>query len=366
MSRRTIVVKAGTSVLLDGTTTLDRPVVERLLNEFVDAREAGHQVIFVSSGAIGAGLAPLGLKQRPTNIPDLQACAAVGQSLLMQAYNEILVRRGYVAAQLLLTYDDFQDRRRYLNLRNTLAALQERRTVLPIINENDTVSIDEIKFGDNDTLGALVANVVDAHLTILLSDVDGLYTANPHLNPEATRISVVEGVTPEIERMADVSDSGLGSGGMTAKLRAARTVTSVGGALVLAGGKTASIAAILRGEIDGTEFRPSGDRLDQRKRWIAHTLKEMGTLDVDAGAARALTQQGKSLLPVGVTACEGSFVEGDPVVVRFKDRPIAKGLSNYSSEQIRRIMGKQTSEIASLLGGKIFDEVLHRNNLVRL
>src|SRR4051794_30914456 len=157
-SRRTIVVKAGTSVLLDGTTTLDRPVIQRLLTEMVDAREAGHQVIFVSSGAIGAGLARLGFSQRPANIPDLQACAAVGQSLLMQVYNEVLVSRGYVAAQLLLTYDAFQDRRRYLNLRNTLAALQDRR-VLPIINENDTVSIDEIKFGDNDTLGALVANV---------------------------------------------------------------------------------------------------------------------------------------------------------------------------------------------------------------
>ena len=153
---------------------------------------------------------------------------------------------------------------------------------------------------------------------------------------------------------------------MTAKLRAAKTVTSVGGALVLTAGKTASISAILRGEIDGTVFHPSGDRLDQRKRWIAHTLKEMGTLDVDAGAARALTEQGKSLLPVGVIGCEGSFAEGDPIVVKHGDRAIAKGLSNYSSEQIRRIMGKKTSEIASLLGGKIFDEVLHRNNLVRL
>jgi len=365
MGKKTVVVKAGTSVLLDGTVTLDRPVIERLLNEMIDAREQGHQMIFVSSGAIGAGLAALGFSQRPVNIPDLQACAAVGQSLLMQAYNEILTRRGYVAAQLLLTYGDFQDRRRYLNLRNTLAALQDRRA-LPIINENDTVSIDEIKFGDNDTLGALVANVVDAHLTILLSDVDGLYTANPRLDPTARRIEVVEGVTPEIEALADVSDSGLGAGGMTAKLRAAKTVTSIGGTLVIAGGKSASVAAILRGQIEGTVFNPSGDRLDQRKRWIAHTLKEMGALDVDTGAARALTDLGRSLLPVGVIGCEGSFAEGDPVVVNHQGQPIAKGLSNYSSEQIRRIMGKQSSEIAGLLGGKIFDEVVHRNNLVLL
>lgn len=365
MDRRSLVVKAGTSVLLDGTDTLDRPTIERLLNEMVDALEAGHQVIFVSSGAIGAGLAPLGFSQRPANIPDLQACAAVGQSLLMQVYNEILRQRGYVAAQLLLTYGDFQDRRRYLNLRNTLAALQDRK-VLPIINENDTVSIDEIKFGDNDTLSALVANVIDANLTILLSDVDGLYTANPRLDPTASRVEVVETVTSEIEALADETDSAVGVGGMTAKLRAAKTVTSVGGALVLAAGKTASVGAILRGEIEGTMFKPSGDRLDHRKRWIAHTLKEMGSLEVDAGAARALTQGGKSLLPVGVVGCAGSFVEGDPVVVTHKALPVAKGLTNYSSEQIRRIMGKKSSEIAGLLGGKLFDEVIHRNNLVRL
>jgi glutamate 5-kinase len=283
----------------------------------------------------------------------------------MQVYNEILARRGYVAAQLLLTHDDFQDRRRYLNLRNTLMALQDRK-VLPIINENDTISVDEIRFGDNDTLGALVSNAVDATLTILLSDVDGLYTANPHLDPTARRIPVVEEVTPEIEALVDVSDSGVGVGGMATKLRAARIVTSVGGTLVLAHGQTASVTAILRGEIDGTVFKPSGDRLDHRKRWIAHTLKEVGTVSVDAGAARAVVERGKSLLPAGVTGCEGSFVEGDPVVVTFRDQPIAKGLSNYSADQVRRIMGKRSSEVAALLGGKIFDEVIHRNNMVKL
>ena len=365
MSSRTIVVKAGTGVLLESIRALDRPNIERVLNELIDAREQRNRVIFVSSGAIGAGLAPLGLARRPTNIPDLQACAAVGQGILMQVYNEILARRGYVAAQLLLTHEDFQDRRRYLNLRNMLAALHERKA-LPIINENDTISVDEIRFGDNDTLGALVANVVDADLTILLSDVDGLYTANPRLDPTARRIPVVEEVTPEIEALVDVSDSGVGVGGMATKLRAAKIVTSVGGTLILADGKRASLAAILRGEVDGTVFKPSGNRMDHRKRWIAHTLKEMGTLEVDAGAARALTERGKSLLPAGVVGCEGSFVEGDPVLVRHAERPIAKGLINYSAEQVRRIMGKQTSEVARLLGGKIFDEVIHRNNLVRL
>ncbi len=327
-------------------------------------------MIFVSSGAIGAGLAPLGFTRRPVNIPDLQACAAVGQSLLMQAYNEVLAPRGYVVAQLLLTYEDFQDRRRYLNLRNTLAGLQDRK-VLPVINENDTVSIDEIKFGDNDALSALVANVVDASLTIVLSDVAGLYTANPRVDPAARLIPVVAGVTPEVEALAGVPDSAVGVGGMASKIRAAKTVTSVGGTLVVADGKTASIAQILgggieRGEAEGTIFKPSGDRLDHRKRWIAHTLKEQGELQVDAGAARALTEHGKSLLPAGVVGCTGSFAEGDPVLVCHGGDRIAKGLINYSADQVRLIMGKKSSEVAGLLGGKIFDEVIHRNNMVRL
>jgi glutamate 5-kinase len=365
MKRHTLVVKAGTSVLLQGMDAIDRANIARLLDELVDAREAGHRVLLVASGAIGAGLAPLGFVRRPAHIPDLQACAAVGQSILMQAYNEILAKRGYVAAQLLLTHEDFQDRRRYLNLRNTLMALQERKA-LPIINENDTISVDEIKFGDNDTLCALVAHAMDATLTVVLSDVDGLYTANPRRDPSARRLAVVEAVTREIEAMADVSDSDLGVGGMASKLRAARIVTGAGSTFVLADGKTASVAGILRGEVPGTLFKPAGDRMEHRKRWIAHTLKEMGVVTVDDGAARALTEHGKSLLPAGVIGCEGEFDEGDPIVVTNNGRRIAKGLTNYSADQVRQIMGKRSSEIAGLLGGKIFDEVIHRNNMVQL
>ena len=370
MTSHTLVVKAGTGVLLKGTAALDRPNIERLLNELIDAREQGHRVIFVSSGAIGAGLAPLGFRRRPVTIPDLQACAAVGQSLLMQAYNEVLAPRGYVVAQLLLTYDDFQDRRRYLNLRNTLVGLQDRK-VLPVINENDTISIDEIRFGDNDALSALVANVVDATLTIVLSDVAGLFTANPRVDPTARLVPIVDGVTPEIEALAGVSDSAVGVGGMASKIRAAKTITSMGGMLVVADGKNASVSQILRGGIErgdvlGTVFRPAGDRLDHRKRWIAHMVKEQGELVVDAGAARALVERGKSLLPAGVTACAGDFAEGDPVVVCHDGRRIAKGLTNYSAHDVRTIMGKKSSELAGLLGGRIFDEVIHRNNMVRL
>jgi glutamate 5-kinase len=365
MNKQTIVVKAGSSNLLAGTAALDRPNIERLLNEMIDAHELGHRVIFVSSGAIAAGLAPLGFRKRPVTIPDLQACASVGQSLLMQAYNEILSRRGYVVAQLLVTHDDFQDRRRYLNLRNMLDALHQRK-VLPVINENDSISVDEIRFGDNDTLGAFVSNVVDATLTVILSDVDGLYTADPSRDPSAQRISVVEEVTPEIEALADATDSDVGVGGMATKIRAARIVTSVGGMLVVVDGKKASLAAILRGDVDGTIFKPSGDRMDHRKRWIAHAIKEMGAIEVDAGAARALREHGRSLLPAGVVGCEGGFADGDPVVVVHRGRQIAKGLTNYSADQVRQIMGKKSSEIAGLLGGKIFDEVIHRNNMVRL
>jgi glutamate 5-kinase len=365
VSKQTIVVKAGSSNLLAGTARLDRPNIARLLNEMVDAHEQGHRVIFVSSGAIAAGLAPLGFKRRPVTIPDLQACAAVGQSLLMQAYNEILAKRGYVVAQLLLTHDDFQDRRRYLNLRNMLDALADRK-VLPVINENDSISVAEIRFGDNDTLGAFVSNVVDATLTVILSDVDGLYTANPHRDPTAQKIPVVEEVTPEIEALAQSTDSDVGVGGMMTKIRAAKIVTSVGGMLVVVDGKRARLSDILRGDVDGTVFRPSGDRMDHRKRWIAHAIKEMGSLEVDAGAAVALIEKGRSLLPAGIVACDGSFNEGDPVVVTHDDQRIAKGLINYSAEQVRQIMGKKSSEIAGLLGGKIFDEVIHRNNLVRL
>jgi glutamate 5-kinase len=362
---RTIVVKAGTRVLLKGTEALDRKNIERLLSELVDAREGGDHVILVSSGAIGAGLAPLGLKKRPSTIPDLQACAAVGQSLLMQAYNEILAARGYVVAQMLLTHEDFQDRRRYMNLRNTISALRDRKAI-PVINENDTVSVDEIKFGDNDILCALVSNAVDADLTIVLSDVDGLYTANPKVDPKARRLDVVEGITPEIEGLVFKSNSDVGVGGMASKIRAAKVVCSAGGTLVLVDGKKASVAAVLKGEIDGTVFKPKGGRLDHRKRWIAHSTKEAGSIEVDGGAAKALLEKGKSLLPAGIIGCHGNFEEGDPIVVRHNGKQIAKGLTNYSAEQIRRIMGRKSAEVSNLLGDKFFDEVIHRDNLVPL
>jgi glutamate 5-kinase len=352
-----VVVKAGTRTLLDDAQRPDLTVIRRLLGEMVRLKEEGRSVIFVSSGAIGTGLAPLGLAKRPTAIPELQAAAAVGQSLLMQAYNGILSPLGYSVGQILLTHEDFQDRRRYLNLRNCLAVLDGRK-VLPVINENDTVGVDEIRFGDNDLLAGLVANAVDAELTILLSDVDGFYL-NGALQEE------VRQVTPEVEAAAG-GTSGLGSGGMISKIRCAKTVTASGGCLVLVHGKKATLREALEGKA-GTLFDPEGTRLDHHKRWIAHTLKSAGSVTVDAGGAAALVRNGRSLLSVGITACEGDFDVGDPILVRDPaGAPIAKGLVNYPATDLRRIMGRRTEEIERILGYRSFDEIIHRDNLVLL
>lgn len=355
---RRVVVKAGTRTLLDERQRLDLNTIRRLLEEMIALKSAGKSVIFVTSGAIGAGLAPLGCGERPDSIPELQAAAAVGQSLLMQTYNGFLAPRGYAVAQLLLTHGTFQDRRRYLNVRNLLAAL-EGRPVLPVINENDSVSVEEIKVGDNDTLAGMVANAVDADVTVLLSDVDGFYQ-DGRLREE------IGEVTPDVEAAAGGA-SDLGRGGMATKVRTARMVTASGGCVVLAHGKKHSLTDILAGRPVGTLFRPAGSRLDHRKRWIAHTLKAAGHVVVDAGGIDALCRKGRSLLPVGVTGLDGDFDVGDPVVVRDPDgKEVAKGLVNYAAPDLRRIMGKRTEEIEPILGFRSSDELIHRDNLVIL
>ncbi len=355
---RRIVVKVGTRTLLDDQQRPDLETIRRLLEEMIALRKEGRNVLFVSSGAIGTGLGPLGLSKRPEDIPMLQAAAAVGQAILMQTYNSFLVPWGSAVAQLLLTHEDFQDRRRYLNLRNVLQAL-EGKSVLPVINENDTVAVDEIKFGDNDVLAGLVANAVDAEATVLLSDVDGFYMDGA-LRPE------VREVTPAVEAAAG-GTTGLGSGGMISKIRCAQTVTAAGGFMVLAHGKKTTLREILEGKPLGTLFCPTGTRLDHRKRWIAHTLKAAGAVTVDAGGAEALCRKGRSLLPVGVTACEGEFEAGDPVLIRdAAGTAIAKGLVNYASPDLRKIMGRKTEEIERILGFRSTDEIVHRDNLVLL
>lgn len=355
---RRVVVKAGTSTLLDEDQRLDLNAIRRLLEEMVRLKEQGRSIIFVSSGAIGTGLGPLGLRRRPDAMPELQVAAAVGQSLLMQAYNGFLLPLGYVVGQLLLTHEDFQDRRRYLNMRNMLVVM-ERLRVLPVINENDSVSVDEIRFGDNDTLAGLVANAVDADVTVLLSDVEGFYL-------DGRSLEEVREVTPEIEAAAG-GTTGLGSGGMVTKLNAARIVTSAGGSLLLAHGKRHSLLSLLDGGPGGTLFWPRSSRMDHRRRWIAHTLKEAGVVMVDAGGAEALQRRGGSLLAVGVTACEGEFEAGDAVLIRGPSGSvIAKGLVNYSAGDLRRIMGRRTEEIEEVLGYRPADEIVHRDNMVLL
>ncbi len=346
-------MKLGTSTLLDAAGMLDLPVVARHLRELVAVHRSGVRPVLVTSGAIGVGRAKLGYDRRPTTIPELQATAAVGQALLMHAYDTLLAQEGFTVAQLLLTHEDFRDRRRYLNVRNLLAAL-EGKPVIPVVNENDTVAVDEIRFGDNDTLAALVAGLVGAEVTVLFTDVEGFFVGGQIVR------EIVE-VTPEMEAAAG---PGTGTGGMVTKLRAARTVTRDGGHLVLANGKTQSLAAILAGDEIGTHFvaRPG---LPSRARWM-HGLTEAGRLTVDGGGARALRDDGRSLLAVGVTACDGEFDAGDVVLVVGPSGPVAKGLSNYPADSIRRVMGRRSSEIAAILGTKEFDEVIHRDNLVLL
>lgn len=348
-----IIVKIGTSSLLDDRGLLDLPVISALLRDLVALHRAGARPVLVSSGAIGVGRARLGYDRRPTTIPELQATAAVGQSLLMNVYNTLLAQEGYVVAQLLLTHEDFRDRRRYLNMRNTLAALHGR-AVLPVVNENDTVSVDEIRFGDNDVLAALMAGLVDAELAVLLSDVDGFYF-------NGGRLDVVREVTPEMEAAAG---PGSGSGGMTSKLRAASMIARAGGHAVIAHGKRDSISSILRGDPVGTLFVARGD-LDSRERWV-HSVSHAGSLAVDEGGEKALRHGGRSLLPVGIVGCEGEFEAGDVVLVVGPGGPVAKGLVNYCAADVRRIRGRKTTEIAEVLGTKEFDEVIHRDNLVLL
>ena len=359
---RRVVVKVGTAVLSDRAGALDEERISSLAEEVARLRDRGYLVALVTSGAIGAGLKELALKKRPKDLPRLQAAAAVGQSLLMRLYNESFLRHGYHSAQMLLTRDDFDDRRRYLNARNTLHTLLEM-SAIPVINENDTVSTEEIKFGDNDMLSALVANLLDAELLIILTDVPGVFRPG-----ESRPLKVVESITEEVRAFATGEISRGGTGGMDSKLDAASIAISAGCAVIIASGKDRRILeGIFSGESVGTLILPRRSRLSSRKRWIGLSTKPRGRLVVDEGARLALVQRGKSLLASGLAAVAGDFEEGD--VVSIADRSgteFARGLSNYSSRDCEKIRGKKSAQIASLLGTKLFDEVVHRDNLVIL
>jgi glutamate 5-kinase len=363
---RRIVVKVGTGVLSKGDVALHQPTMAALARELSELRAGGREVVLVSSGAILAGMAALGFERRPQQIPLKQAAAAVGQSHLMRAYEEAFQPHGQRVAQILLTREDLRHRERYLNARNTLFALL-RLDVIPVINENDTVAVDEIKFGDNDTLSALVAHLAEADLLVMLTDTDGVYTADPRHHPEATLIPIV---STDV-RGAFCSDEGVsptGAGGMGSKIKAARQAAQAGVPTVVANGFVQGILGrTLAGDEVGTLFLPRALPMRSRQRWLAFASAPRGVIAVDAGAREALLRRGKSLLPSGVRGTRGHFKAGDPVSITGPDRvEFARGLSNYGRDEVERIKGLRSGEIEGVLGSKPFDEVVHRDNLVLL
>lgn len=362
-----VVVKVGSSTLTHSNGRLNLQRMEALVRQLADLHNCGLEVILVTSGAVGAGIGKLGLKRRPRTIPEKQAAAAVGQGILLHMYEKLFAEYGQTVAQILLTREDMAHRTRFLNARNALFTLLTME-VIPIINENDAVAVEEIKFGDNDTLSALVASLVEADLLILLSDIAGLYDADPRSHPEARLLSWVEEITPEIEAMAGGAGSSLGTGGMATKIQAARIAVSSGTAMVIAdGSRPGVIQSILAGEAVGTWFKPQAHPLQARKRWIAFGQGSKGRLVVDEGAVRALVKGRKSLLASGLVAVEGSFSEGQVVtVVDREGREVARGLVNYSAAELNQIKGLKTDAIEKLLGHKNYDEVIHRDNLVVL
>ena len=361
----TIVIKVGTNVLTRADGTLEPNQVHSLADQIFRLKQAGKKVALVSSGAIGAGMGRLGLKQRPTDLRHLQACAAVGQSFLMRAYEDSLARYGIPTAQILLTAGDFDNRTRYLNVRNTILTLFESNC-LPIINENDTISVAEIRFGDNDTLAALVTNLIQAPLLILLTVVDGLYSADPNTDPTASLVHTVKQINKDVLEKAGVTKSSLGSGGMKSKLKAARLATMAGESVIMANGSIPGVLdSIFAGELIGTLFLAAKQNMTAWKRWLGWAARPQGKIILDAGALIALSSKGKSLLPIGVAGVSGTFHKGAVVsLCNLEGEEFGRGLSNYSATDIAKIAGKKSDKIIELLGILPYEEVIHRDNLV--
>ena len=365
LSAQTWVVKVGTSVLTGPDGTLDPTRIDHLAEQISTVMDHGRKVALVSSGAVGAGMGQLGWKRRPDNLPQLQAAAAVGQAYLIRAYDEGLRRHRRHAAQLLLTHEDFDSRPRYLNMRNTLHALFECDAV-PIINENDTISVDEIKFGDNDRLAAMVTNLLQAPLLVILSVVDGLYRAEPGGSNTPELVSLVPQIDDSVLGLAGAGMSTLGTGGMRSKLAAARQVTQAGGSVIIASGtKPEPLTRILAGLPAGTLFLAHGATHRARKRWIGLTARPRGHYVVDAGARKALESGSNSLLAIGIIEVSGEFDKGDVVSIRDPSgQEFARGLTNYATADAARIRGLRTHEARQALGTALYDEVVHRDNLV--
>jgi glutamate 5-kinase len=362
----TVVVKVGTNVLTRADGTLEPSRVQALADQLQRLRAGGRKVALVSSGAIGAGVGRLGLGHRPTDLRQLQACAAVGQSFLMRAYEDCLAAHDIPTAQILLTAGDFDSRARYLNARNTIVTLFEWGC-LPIINENDTVSVDELQttFGDNDRLAAMVTNLLRAPLLVLLSDVDGLYDGDPG-SPGAKVIPTVSKLDESVLALVRDRRTGLSKGGMASKLAAARMATLAGENVIIANGREpGAIGRILAGEVEGTLVVAQGQAITSWKRWIGFTAQPRGYLVLDDGARSAIEKQGRSLLAIGIVDCTGEFKKGDVVAVRdTRGAEFARGLTNYAAADVLRIKGLKTGAIAAALGHCPYQEVIHRDNMV--
>ena len=363
--KKRIVVKVGSSTLTHETGKLNYYRIERLAMEIADLENQGKEMVLVSSGAVSAGMGPLGLSARPKTIREKQAVAAVGQGVLMHTYEKIFREYGQNVGQVLLTRMDAQDRKKFMNSRNTLLTMLQMG-IIPIINENDVVAIDEFKIGDNDTLSAMVSNFIDADLLIILSDVDGLYTENPQTHDDAQIIPVVDEVDKHIYDIAGGAGSSIGTGGMYTKIQAASIATSSGVDMVIASGSEQEILLrICQGEEVGTWFRAKDLNLHTKKRWLLSGSKAQGSVIVDKGCRDALIAHGSSLLPVGIVAVEGTFHEGDIVNVIYEGMVIAKGIVNYNSESVDDIKRHKTDEIEAILGHEgVYEEVIHRDNLV--
>ena len=352
-----IVVKVGTNAICQSTGRPDEEAIAALAQQIADAMAAGAKVTMVASGAIGAGIGELDLDARPKTTPHLQAAAAVGQGQLMRTFHDIFARYGVRVAQVLVTRSGFEDHQRYLNIRNTLAALEEYGA-LPIINENDTVAIEDLRYGENDVLAAIVANMLGADLLVLLTVVDGVLS-------DGEVVDVITRVDDETMTLVSDSGSTFGTGGMATKLQAADMVIRAGDAAVIANARTPKVLTrLLAGEQLGTVFVPAERKMSSKRRWIGLTASPVGKIIIDSGAAAALLQRGKSLLASGVTGVEGPFAKGDMVaVLDDQSHEIARGLTNYSAAQLEAIKGLKTDQIANAIGDKPYDEVIHRNNM---
>ena len=358
-----VVVKYGSAVLTKEDNTLDEEVIENLAENVLFFAKKGYQFSIVSSGAVAAGRGIL--KIEPKNIIEKQALASIGQIALMQKYKDFFNRAGIEVAQILLTHDDFKDRKRYLHIKENIEKLLEFK-VIPVINENDSVVVDEIKFGDNDTLAAMFSGLFNADLLIILTDIDGFYDSNPKSNKDAKLIESIKKIDENIKKLAEATPSKLGSGGMLSKIEAIDRATRLGIPAIIANGKKRDIVlSILNGEFHGTFFYPRKDKLKSRKYWLRYSTRSRGKVIIDEGAVKAILKNGKSLLPIGVIKVEGNFKEGDVIeIVDENGKIIGKGITYYSSNDLDKIKKKESYQIKEILGYKFSDEVIHRNNLV--